>query len=81
MTSYGNPCHEHDAILRIGYPLLPCYYTTMLRSTEPFQRLYNEIANDLYQYMHGLKPAKRGELRVITEIGQFPTQDYADDQE
>lgn len=57
------------------------YEPSMRQQQEPFQRLYNDIANDMHQYMVNLAPAKREELRVISKLRfaqRFAPDDYND---
>jgi len=57
------------------------YDRTLRQQQEPFQRLYNEIANDMEQYMRRLEPAKREELRTISKLRfaqRFAPEDYSD---
>lgn len=44
------------------------YDTSLSKGTEPFQGLYNEIANDLLQHYQGLKADEIATLRTITEL-------------
>jgi len=44
------------------------YDRTLRQDQEPFQRLYNEIANDMEQYMRQLQPTEREKLRVVSKL-------------
>ena len=57
------------------------YDRTLRQQQEPFQRLYNEIANDMEQYVRRLEPAKREEIRTISKLRfaqRFAPEDYND---
>ncbi len=57
------------------------YEPGLRQQQEPFQRLYNEIATDMEQYMRGLAPAKRAEIRAISRLRfarRFAPEDYND---
>lgn len=44
------------------------YDNALSRGAEPFQGLYNDIANDLLEHYRTLEPARIAELRTITEL-------------
>jgi outer membrane lipoprotein SlyB len=44
------------------------YDTALTKSAEPFQGLYNDIANDLLQHYQGLSADEIAALRTITEL-------------
>jgi hypothetical protein len=44
------------------------YDTALTKSAEPFQGLYNDIANDLLQHYQGLSADEIAALRMITEL-------------
>jgi hypothetical protein len=55
--------------------------TIRSRNEEPFQGLYNDIANDLYLYRQRLKPAEIANIRAITELKfarQFSPEAFGD---
>jgi hypothetical protein len=55
--------------------------TIRSRNEEPFQGLYNDIANDLYLYRQRLKPAEIANIRTITELKfarQFSPEAFGD---
>jgi len=57
------------------------YEPSLRQQQEPFQQLYNDIANDMYEHMLRLKPVQREELRVISKLRfaqRFAPQDYND---
>jgi len=57
------------------------YDRTLRQEQEPFQRLYNQIANDMEQYARKLEPSKREELRAISKLRfaqRFAPNDYND---
>lgn len=57
------------------------YDRTLRQEQEPFQRLYNSIANDMEQYMRRLQPNEREELRVVSKLRfaqRFAPDDYND---
>ena len=43
-------------------------YSKTSRSTEPFQGLYNEIANDIAAYQKGLDTTSRHNIRTVAEL-------------
>ena len=57
------------------------YDRTLRQQQEPFQALYNEIANDMEQYMRRLDPTAREELRIVSKLRfaqRFAPDDYND---
>jgi hypothetical protein len=44
------------------------YESTTANKSDPFQTLYNTIANDLLQHQEELKPKERSDVRVISEL-------------
>lgn len=57
------------------------YEPSLRQQQEPFQQLYNDIANDMYEHMLRLKPVQREELRVISKLRfaqRFAPEDYND---
>lgn len=57
------------------------YDRTLRQQQEPFQRIYNEIASDMEQYVRRLKPAEREKLRVVSKLRfaqRFAPDDYND---
>jgi hypothetical protein len=44
------------------------YESTTGNKSDPFQTLYNTIANDLLQHQEELKPKERSDVRVISEL-------------
>ncbi len=57
------------------------YDRTLRQEQEPFQRLYNDIANDMEQYMRRLQPSEREKLRVVSKLRfaqRFAPDDYND---
>jgi len=44
------------------------YETTTRKAYDPFQAVYNTIANDLLEELEDLKPDERKDVRVVTEL-------------
>ena len=44
------------------------YQTTPRNTSDPFQTVYNTIANDLLQHLEELKPQERSGVRVVSEL-------------
>jgi hypothetical protein len=57
------------------------YEPSLRQQQEPFQGLYNNIANDMLQHMRGLDEKKREALRVVSKLRfaqRFAPEDYND---
>ncbi|HCU89338.1 MAG TPA: hypothetical protein DGR97_05325 [Gammaproteobacteria bacterium] len=57
------------------------YDPTLRQKQEPFQRLYNDIANDMEQYIRRIEPKEREKLRVVSKLRfaqRFAPNDYND---
>jgi hypothetical protein len=44
------------------------YESTTVNTSDPFQTVYNTIANDLLQHLEKLKPQDRSDVRVVSEL-------------
>ena len=44
------------------------YESTTRNTSDPFQTVYNTIANDLLQHLEELQPKDRGDVRVVSEL-------------
>ena len=57
------------------------YDPSLRKQQEPFQKLYNDIAYDMYQYMVRIEPEQRQALRTISKLRfaqRFAPADYND---
>ncbi len=57
------------------------YDPTLRQKQEPFQRLYNDIANDMEQYVRRVEPNEREKLRIVSKLRfaqRFAPNDYND---
>jgi len=57
------------------------YDPTLRQKQEPFQRLYNDIANDMERYVRRVEPNEREKLRIVSKLRfaqRFAPNDYND---